>query len=183
MYDDDEDDELEMNEPGAESLYTSEELCQYAFEALEKAHPVKITEIKYGFDGFEFSISADLTKRMPLPNCWTLRSFGDGIINFGITLDDFQHIYHKLENRTFIDTARVAIERVYGKVCDIISIEEVEEPIFEGALDVVVRLKPGCRFETWLDVKWVEGDRICFEIDHGTYNDLIESEEYRNLFR
>ena len=182
MYDDDEDDDLEMNATGDELLYSPEELCQFVLESLEKKHPVIITEIKYRYDGFDFSISADLTKQMPPPNCWKLHSFGDGKINFHLSLDDFQHLYNKLEKRAFKDSVRVAVERVYGKVCEIISIEDAKEPVYEGAVDVVVRLKHGCRFTTWLDFQWVEGDLLCFQVDHETYGDLIQSDEYRNLF-
>lgn len=183
MYDDDEDDELEMYEPGAESLYTSEELCQFVFETLEKKHPVKITEIEYNYGGFDFSVSADLTRRMPLPNCWQLKSFGNGCINFHLTLEDFQALYTKLEERTFKDSVRVALERVYGKVCDVVSIEDALQPVYEGAVDVVVRLKAGCRFDNWFPVQWVEGDLICFQVDYDNYRDLTESDEYRNFLR
>ena len=173
-----------MHHPeGPESMYSSEELCQYVFEVLERKHPVKITEIEYLLEGFDFSISADLTKQMVLPNCWELLSFGDGKINFRLSLDDFQMLYNKLEDRPFKETVRATIERMYGKVCDIISVEDAKEPVFEGAVDVVVKLKDGCRFETWLQVQWVEGSLICFQMDYDNYRDLIESDEYRNFLR
>ena len=178
MYDD-RDDEFEMNEPGAELLYTSEELCQFVFETLEKAHPVKITEIEYSFGGFNFSISADLTKQMTLPNCWQLHSFGDGKLNFNLSLDDFQALYNKLEERAFKDSVRAAVDRMYGLVCEIVSIKDAEQAVYEGAVDVVVRLKPGCRFDNWFPVQWVEGDCICFQMDFDNYRDLTESSEYR----
>ena len=184
MFEDDDDDYLDsfLNKPdGPERLYSAEELCQFAFETLEKKHPVKISEIEFAFGGFEFSISADLTKQMTIPNCWQLRSFGDGKLNFFISLEDFQVLYNKLNKRDFKDAVRTAIERVYGKVCDIISIREPKEPLFEGSVEVLVRLKPGCRFEPWFQIQWIEGDAIAFQIDNDTYYDLIQSDEYRNL--
>lgn len=184
MFDNDDDDYLDsfLNQPdGPESLYSAEELCQFVFETLEKAHPVKISEIEYAFGGFEFSISADLTKQMPIPNCWQLRSFGDGKLNFFISLEDFQAMYYKLEERDFKEAVRTAVERMYGKVCDIISIKQPEHPVYEGSVEVIVTLKPGCRFEPWFQIQWIEGDQIAFQIDNDVYYDMIQSDEYRNI--
>lgn len=184
MFDDDEPDYLGLflNKPeGPESMYTSQELCQYVFEVLEMKHPVKITEIEYSFGGFEFSISADLTKQMTLPNCWNLRSFGDGKLNFFLSLEDFQMLYNKLEERDFKEAARAAIERMYGKVCDLVSVKEPKEPMFEGSIEFIVRVKDGCRFKTWLPIQWVEGNQVAFQIDYDAYYDLTHSDEYRNF--
>ena len=171
-----------QDDGGAECMYSDEELCQFVFETLERFHPIKIAEIEYRMGYFYFSVSADLTKEIGLPAGWYLRSFGDGKVNFSISLNDFQEIYNKLEERDLMDSIRVAISKLYGKVCDIVSIRHLQNPMFEGGVEVIIRLKEGCKFDNkpWLPIQWIEGDLIAFEIDYDEYRTLIESNEYNS---
>lgn len=178
MFEDDGLDYYQSDGQNILGLYSSAELCRYAKEKIEVAHGVKITEIQLEFGHFVFSISASDNEDLYIPMGWTPRSFGKGVINFEMPIDVFQERYFRFEERDLIDTVRATFQRVHGSICDVVSVKHQNDPMFEGGVELVIKLKPGCKYintSPWLPVNWVQGDMICFEIGEDDIRSLIET--------
>lgn len=185
MWDDYDDRFDEDGEIPAECLFSSVELCQFVREAIEKKHNVTISRIDYVLGHFEFLVLTSGIDEMRIPFHWKPVAFGNGSVTFEISMEVFQKDYHKIEGRDFIDSVKVAMTRCFGSICDIISVKNQNDGFSDDVVEVVVRLKDGCKlsFEKspWLPIKWVEGDMISMEVDGEALKQMLENSNLLGL--
>lgn len=164
---------------GSELHLSSNELCQFVKTTLEEKHGVSIVGITYEMGYFTFSVLTSDVGDMPIPFRWSPVSFGYGTVTFRISFEEFQYHYHKIEGRDFIASVKVVMKRLFGSVCDIVSVKTTNKPIINEGAEVIVKVKEGCtlsfRDKPWLPMVWATGDKIAFEIDEETLNHMLNS--------
>lgn len=182
MFEDDENEDYEFesseeNQSSNLNLYTAKELCEFVKETLEKAHGIKITNVELDVGFFTFDVAADDKEDLYIPFDWKVRKFGKGVVTFEIGIDVFQHRYNKFEERDLIDTAKAMFKKVHGDVCEVVSVQHMEEPMFEDGVELIARLKKGCKYvnEPWLNLQWVKGDLMCFEVGEDELHYMMEA--------
>ncbi len=159
------------------------DLCGFVKETLEKKFKVCIPSIEYSFAGFTFEVEATGEEHY-FPHFWRPVAFGNGVVTFQMSLDDFQLHCQKLKERDFADAVKAYYNKVHGKDSDIVSIEEMEEKeaVYEGSCEVVVKVKPGKKFvnDPYLTFLWAKDDLLAFEISPDELNNIIEHLNYQN---
>lgn len=166
-----------VKEDSKTKLYSTTELCWIIQDVLEKKYKVKISSIEFAFDRFIFTVqTSSCDEDVTIPSFWEPIRVGKDSVSFRMTLEDFESYISNIGRRDFKEVFLKSFNMIYGDVFDVISFDVPEHPTSEDIMELIVRIKPNCKFvnHSFLPISWVEGDVFAIEADEIVLGDMFD---------